>query len=319
MRVVRFRTHDGLRMKAVEFCPRSRKKVPAVLIVEGSGKSPDARLAPDSPFFRIGKALASAGYYVLTFNKRGSGLNTSIGSFYRSDFRTDNRDAQAALDFTLAHKQVDGENIFLLGQSMGGVHITFLAQKNKIAGNIYFAAPFSKFRDLMLRQTRTVLSLQGRRRKDIAAELHKLASVLGEIDKGHFAPSRYPEICKKIEGANIIDGVQQKYLRYVLKIDAARELARLKVPVLILQGTSDFVVGKKDIRAALAALKLAGKKDAILRILPAVDHIFASNRGRLESLKYMIRVQRTRKYKPLARRILPEIRSFLNTTLKAGR
>ena len=136
MKKIKFRTFDGVRLTAAEFRPRRAPSAgaPAVLIIEGSGKSSSGGDLPTSPFYQLGRILAAEGCYVLTYNKRGSGLNTNNGSFYRSTFWTDNKDAQAALNFLRSSGQADKDKIFLMGQSMGGVHVTALALKNKIAG-----------------------------------------------------------------------------------------------------------------------------------------------------------------------------------------
>jgi hypothetical protein len=286
--------------------------VPAVLIVEGSGKSPDRKDSAVSPFYQLGRILARDGYYVLTYNKRGSGSNTGNGSFYRSGFWMDNKDAQAALDFLSSAAHIDKSRIFLLGQSMGGVHITFLARKNRVAGNIYFAAAFKEFKETLRQQNADILGFLGKSRRAIALELKKIAKMLHAIETGNFCASDYTDICRKIEGANIIDGVQERYFREVLKIDSARELAKLDIPLLILQGTSDFVINLNDLQAAKNALRKAGEKNARLKILPKVDHIFSDQPDKAASFKYMVKIGKTGRFKPVSKKALHEIREFLS-------
>ena len=302
-----------MRLVGVEFRSRRIPKggAPAVLLVEGSGKAPDSGLAEDFPFYQLGRALAGDGFYVLTFNKRGSGLNGRNGSFYRSSFWTDNKDAQAALDFVKSLKHVAADRIFLLGQSMGGVHITYLAQKNKVAGNIYFASAFKDFKETLRQQNRDVLGLLGRPRKEINTELGKLRKLLKAIESGTFRKADYPDACQRLDGANVIDGVQEKYFRDVLRIDNACETAKLGIPLLIMQGTADFIINLDDLKAVKLALKKAGKKNARLKVLAGVDHIFSDQADKAASFRYMSRVKKTRKFKPVSGKILSEVRKFL--------
>lgn len=314
MRKIEFETFDGVRLKGVEFRPRQRSVsgFPALLLIEGSGKSPTGTPGKEFPFFQLGRELAKDGYYVLTYNKRGSGLNSKNGSFYRSSFWTDNKDAQAALDFLKSRRYVNKKQVFLLGQSMGGVHITFLAKDNDIAGNIYFASVFKDFRKLLLQQTAEILGLLGKPPKVVKLELKTLVRVLNALDSGKFRCEDYPDICQNIDGANIIDGVQERYFKEILKIDSARHLADLDIPLLIMQGTSDFIVNLDDFSAARKALRRAGRKNACLTVLPKVDHVFSEQPTKAASLKYMRRVQVTKRYK-VSKKVLREIRRFLGS------
>jgi pimeloyl-ACP methyl ester carboxylesterase len=65
------------------------------------------------------------------------------------------------------------------------------------------------------------------------------------------------------------------WLQSHAKQDPMVTIARLSMPVLLLQGAEDFQVSvEADARALEAALELAGHHDYQLVVLPGLDHLF---------------------------------------------
>ncbi len=88
------------------------KRVPAVLILPGSGPSTRSKSQPFAePFLRAGLA-------VLTFDKRGCGEST--GSWLTSSLEDMAKDGQVLLDWLKARPDIDGAGVGLVGVSQGG-------------------------------------------------------------------------------------------------------------------------------------------------------------------------------------------------------
>lgn len=63
----------------------------------------------------------------------------------------------------------------------------------------------------------------------------------------------------------------QPYLISWLKYDPAKEIAKLQMPILILQGTTDVQISEKDARLLAAA-----KPSARFAIIPGMNHVLKS-------------------------------------------
>ena len=167
-KAVKFQTNDSLQLNAKIYSTgHSDNKKPAILILEGSGKS-NFEVEPEkSPFRQLAQALSQRGYIVMSYNKRGSGENAKGGSFWKSDFAVDTKDAQAALKFLLAEKNVDKDHVFLVGHSFGGPQSLVLSQKNKISGIVMLSSTLRPIARLMHDQNKVILELQGKPKAEI--------------------------------------------------------------------------------------------------------------------------------------------------------
>ena len=87
---VQFPTEDGLKLNARIYSPKGASSAPAILLVEGSGKSHFEEELESSPFFQLAEHLSKHGFVAMTFSKRGSASNAKNGSWAKSSFWTDN-------------------------------------------------------------------------------------------------------------------------------------------------------------------------------------------------------------------------------------
>jgi pimeloyl-ACP methyl ester carboxylesterase len=76
--------------------------------------------------------------------------------------------------------------------------------------------------------------------------------------------------------------VNRKFMQGWAKYDPPVEMARVKVPVLIVQGARDVQVSEADARALKAALPAA-----TLLVIPTANHVFraAANTDRMAQLR----------------------------------
>lgn len=137
---VQFEGANGTRLNARVYEPTvAHKSSPAILLVEGFGKAHSDKEPESSPFFQLSQALSDKGFTVMTFSKRGSASNSRNGSWARSTFWIDNKDAEAALNYLMSYRGVDKNRIYLFGQSIGCLHASILAQRSPVKGLIVFA------------------------------------------------------------------------------------------------------------------------------------------------------------------------------------
>ena len=106
--------------------------------------------------------MAENGIASFRFNKRGSGYNSKNGDFYKTSLDENYADSKSALEFLKTHPRVDVENIFVLGQSMGGTRAPKLAaESSSIKGLILVATPTRNFSDFNNEQLEFLYRFKG--------------------------------------------------------------------------------------------------------------------------------------------------------------
>jgi hypothetical protein len=230
----------------------------AVLMLAGSGPTDRDGNQPAHGLMagylrQLAEALAAQGIASLRIDKRGVGDSVAaIGAEAELRFATHVADAVAWARFLAAQPQV--RCVVLLGHSEGALVAMLAAQRMAACGVVVVGAPGAPLADIIERQmqgqgvARPVIDQSrdimtrlraGQRVADVPAELHAL-----------FRPSVQP------------------YLISMLGLDPAAEIAKLAMPVLILQGDADLQVSAQD-----AARLAAARPGATLVVLPGVNHV----------------------------------------------
>lgn len=117
-------SNGEIRLAASLLLPQSNKKLPAAVIVHGSGSSD--RNNPWTAAYAA--ALSQRGVIVLHPDKRGSGK--SSGNWRKASMEDLAKDAVVAVDYLLSREEVDTAKIALIGFSQGGHVIPIAATKS---------------------------------------------------------------------------------------------------------------------------------------------------------------------------------------------
>src|SRR5258708_114925 len=135
----------------------------AVLLVHGSGPGDrDETLPPNKPFRHLAWGLASQGIAVLRYEKRTNVYAASLGS--ERDTLTVKEevidDALEAVALLRSRPEIDAQQIFVLGHSLGGYLAPPIREASpEIRGLIILAGSARPFEDVILDQMTYVLSL----------------------------------------------------------------------------------------------------------------------------------------------------------------
>lgn len=290
-----FKTFDGIELKAQTFKPSViNANLPGILIIEGSGKSHLIDEPTDTPFSQLASALAAEGYFVLKYNKRGSGENSSNGSFWRATFTSDNADAQAALDFLRSQSNIDLSRIFLIGHSFGGPHSLILASKNDIRGIIMLTSTIGPTYQLIMEQNDIILDLMGANAVDKEKYLSTLKRDMSEIKAGTYS-CQFP-LCSVIDGAEVYEQASQvPWLHEVLNMNFTLTAQTVKSPILFVYGTSDFVIPESEIQNGKNIQSL--RSDVQVSVIPNLDHFMVENESKKASLEYAMQIAKDKKFK----------------------
>jgi uncharacterized protein len=298
--VVKVEMADKVFLVGKLYTPNSSKdKKPAILIIEGSGKSGFTDEPVTSPFNQLGEALAAKGFVVLKFNKRGSGENHQNGSFWKSTFLIDNQDSQSFLDVLKKRPDVDVNKIFLIGHSFGGPHSLVLSEKNQIAGIVMLTSTIGPIDQLMIEQNRIAMEIQKEPTEMIEKYIKKLTQDLESVKSGQYkcvAPD-----CSIIDGAEVMEeSIQVPYLKEVLNIDFKKTALKQPSPVLFIFGHSDFVIPESTILDVEEKLVKKDPKKFGLKVIKKLDHFMIEHESKHESMKGAFQAQKEKVFKAIS-------------------
>jgi len=257
--------------------PKAAEKVPAVVLVHGSGSlDRDDTVGACKPFRDLACGLASRGVAVLRYEKRPRQHPEAFGAGKKFTVWEETvQDALAAVTLLRENPRVDSGRVFVLGHSLGGMLVPRIAARDKrIAGFIVLAGAARPIEDLILEQFEYIYRLDGRMDAD---EARKLAALKAQI-----ARVKAPKLSADTPG--YILGASASYwldLRDYRPADAARLVAR---PMLIAQGGRDYQVTMKDF--ALWKAALAGRKDVTFKAYPKLNHLFVPGVGKSSPAEY---------------------------------
>jgi alpha-beta hydrolase superfamily lysophospholipase len=227
---------------------------PAALLIAGSGptdRNGDSAIAGVKPnsLRLLAEALAAHGVASLRYDKRGIGTSAAAGRA-EVDLRFDTfvEDAAGWAQWLAARPKVTC--VVLIGHSEGALIAAMAAQRVKVCGVVEMAGAGRPAGELLAEQLSHIAEpVRSQALKTLAA-VERGEGVLDPPLPALFRPSVQP------------------YLRSWLGVDPAAELARVRAPVLIVQGKHDLQVSVEDAKRLAAA-----KPDAELILLPNANHV----------------------------------------------
>ncbi len=248
---VAFRSSDGTRLAGTVTIPNAgRRPFAAVVLVAGSG--PETRneaVGPNPVFLQLSNALSNAGYLVLRYDKRGIG--ESGGSASTTTRRQLLEDVEAAYAFARKQPEVDPKRVYLLGHSEGGELVpTVAAREPGVAGIILMAPPALPLWRISLEQT-----LESVPPKERARTRRRELQALAAIRSGERT------------------GAGMAWYRSSMDVDPAADIARVRCPMLILEGSADVQVLPKDLPRLVKAARSANHHVAV-RLFSDDNHLF---------------------------------------------
>jgi pimeloyl-ACP methyl ester carboxylesterase len=265
--------------------PEGKGPFAVVLLITGSGaQDRDETILGHKLFWVLADSLSRRGVAVLRVDDRGVGGST--GTFPGSttaDFVTD---AQASIAYLRSRPDIDPGRIGLIGHSEGAVIGPIIAADDpSIAFVVMMAGTGVPGRDILLYQQRNAFEQAGAPKAFIERTMgfrKRLYAVLAsEVDQAT-ALEQVSDILGEEAAAAGADPAKGKrvapqfvdvWSRWFANFDPATALRRVRVPVLVLNGSKDTQVPPQMNLPAIRAA-LAKDKDVTVIELPGLNHLF---------------------------------------------
>jgi uncharacterized protein len=272
--------------------PPGPSPFPVVVSIAGSGPTDrdgnQPQLKNDS-LKLLGKALADQGIAVLRYDRRGIGASNKT-ALKEVDLTIDILADDVVEWIKLLRKDKRFSRIGIVGHSEGAF-VGTLAARRAPADALVSLAGVGRRMHIVLREQLA---------KNLPADLKaKSDKVIDELVAGRIVPDPPREL------TSLFRPSVQPFLISEFKYDPAKEIAKLEIPVLIVQGTTDVQIKVEDAKVLAAA-----KKDAKLVIIEGMNHTLRQASTEAEQLKAYFDPSL-----PLAPKLADEVAGFLKKAL----
>jgi dienelactone hydrolase len=260
--------------------PKGEGPYPAVVLVHGSGPNDrDETIGPNKPFRDLAGGLASRGIAVFRHEKRTKQYKKE---FLHPDYKFTVQhesidDALAAVDMLRHRKDIDPDNIFVLGHSLGGMLIPRIGRQDTgITGFIILAGATEPGEDEIIRQTEYIFNLDGKLTEDEKSKLEAYKALAEEIK------NLKPEDAET--NKKVYMGAYAPYWLDLRGYDPPAVAATLSAPMLILQGERDYQVLPSAFDRWKTALQ--DRNNVSFKLYPDLNHLFIPGKGKSTPNEY---------------------------------
>jgi pimeloyl-ACP methyl ester carboxylesterase len=285
----------GITLAGTLTLPSGDAPSPVVLLISGSGpQDRNETLFNHRPFLVLADYLTRQGVAVLRVDDRGVGKST--GDFSQATSVDFASDVLAGIEYLKTRKEINPEQIGLIGHSEGGLIAPMVAVKSPdVAFIVLMAGTSLTGEEILYLQGALISRAMGISEEDIINNRQfneKIFSVLKEEDDSENAEEKLrqmfmddwekmsdekkeqmgdPEVFLKAQ----LQGLLSPWLKFFLTYDPKPTLSKVKCPVLAINGEKDLQVPpKENLNAIEEALKSGGNQDYTIKEIPNLNHLF---------------------------------------------
>ena len=286
---------DNISLGGTLTYPKGNGPFITVVMVTGSGQqNRDEELMGHKPFKVIADFLTRNGIAVLRIDDRGIG--TSGGNISTSTTFDFVKDINAAIAFVQKNPFVKASHIGIIGHSEGGLIAPIVASGNKkVSFIVLMAGPGVSGKDIILTQSAQISKAMGKDTTEIAEDnlINKeLYQIVMTTDDNKKAREEIEKVFKKHSEGLSEKEIEDKGLDFAnreraimtllvpwfktfLKTDPAKYLAKVKCPVLAMNGAKDLQVDANiNLPAIENALKKGKNKQYTIKKFDGLNHLF---------------------------------------------
>jgi dienelactone hydrolase len=259
-RTLTFKQLDGVDYPAVLCLPKAPSPAPLVVMLAGSGPHDrDETIGPNKPFRDLAWGLAARGVATLRFDKRTYAFPKSYKDSLDSEEIDDGVDA---VKFAGTLPGIDHDRVYVLGHSLGGLAAIYVAERIPVKGLILMATAGRPLDQVIRDQVKELNA--GQSEAQLQDLLARQDSIMAKVRAGTAT-------------AQELNGQPPAAIQDMIVRDPIAELARTKVPLLVLKGGKDAQVFQADFDA-LAAVA-ATRPGSASKLFPNLTHIFTPTDG----------------------------------------
>ena len=285
----------GITLAGTLTLPPGKGPSPVVLLISGSGpQDRNETIYNHRPFLVLADYLTRQGIAVLRVDDRGVGKST--GDFSQATSVDFASDVLAGIEYLKTRKEINPEQIGLIGHSEGGLVAPMVAVKSPdVAFIVLMAGTGLIGEEILYLQGALIYRAMGVSEEDIIKNRQfneKIFSVIKEEKDKKNAEERLrqmfmedwekmsdekkeqigdPEVFLKAQ----LQSLLSPWLKFFLTYDPKPTLSKVKCPVLAINGEKDLQVPPKENLSAIEeALVAGGNKNFIVKELPGLNHLF---------------------------------------------
>lgn len=294
----------GITLAGTLTTPRGPGPYPCAVMITGSGpQDRDETLLGHKPFLVIADHLTRNGIAVLRYDDRG--VAGSKGDFSAATSEDFAEDVRSAIAFLKTQSDIK-PGVGLIGHSEGGLITSKVAgdvaagggEKAGIAWVVMLAGTGVSGTDIMVYQASQMAATDGADAAKVK-QAESIARAAADLIVKDAPADEIRAIVRKLVDAQVemqgevakkemdeaggpdtmtdqaLQTLCSPWFRYFLKYDPREDLARIKVPVLALNGSLDVQVrADENLPEIEKALKAGGNTDFTIKKLDGLNHLF---------------------------------------------
>ena len=260
-------------LKGILTLPQTTKKVPAVVLVHGSGASNmDEKVGKLTPFKDIAEGLAAHGIASIRYDKRSFAHGFKMVKDKNALITVKEEtidDAILATELLKNDSRIDSDKIFIIGHSMGGM----LAPRIDVEGGNYRGII------IMAGSPRLMEEIMVEQLDESMADMNKLVQMLARKSISKITSKfdgMYDLSDQQAKKTKLGNGVTLYYFTEMGRKPVSHYLEKLDKPMLIMQGEKDFQVkADKDFVAYKELLK--DRENVTFKLYENLNHAFVNS------------------------------------------
>jgi hypothetical protein len=252
--IVSLKTNNGT-LEGTLLVPMQSDNIPVALIIAGSGPTDRNGNNPamqNNSLKMLATELLKNGIATLRYDKRGIGRSRNAGN-NESDLRFEHYISDAKDWIAWLNKDKRFSKIIVIGHSEGSLLGMVASQENEVDQFVSIAGPGRSADKTIVEQL-----------KSQPPEVLKMSlPIIDKLKQGETVSNVNPVLFSLFRPS------VQPYMISWFRYDPPKEIAKLKIPVLIIQGSTDIQVSVED-----AKLLAEANQNAELEIITGMNHIF---------------------------------------------
>lgn len=253
-----------------------------VILVHGSGPSDrDETVNKNKPFRDIAHDLAEKGIAVIRYDKRTYVYPDKVAKLQEKFTPEDEYmdDVVGAIEFATSREELDNNEIFILGHSLGGYLVPRIYEKSEVpAGYISMAGTiYGEFEDLMKYQYNYLASWDG----EVTVEEKEF---LKNFEKEYNELKEYKTSGRGDKKAYL--GLPSEYWMYLNEYKPIDITKNITKPILFLEGTRDYQAPVEHFKKWKEELK--DNDNLEFKLYEGLNHLFIKGEGTPNPQEYGI-------------------------------